>query len=105
MPDRLTDLIRHDGMVTATFEDAHGFFATVSITREDVAKLVRELAPETRFGSGMQPDTVLVSAAGAWLVRNKGYSADIIMALSDWQRIWTAESFGWDRRSVETVTF
>ena len=98
--DKLETAVTHDGAVTATFRDSKDFTATVTISREDLAKLVRTIEGgnvRSRCSTFMQPDTELVAAAGAFLVREMGYSSTL--AMSEWERIWTAEAHGWKRRS------
>jgi cell division protein FtsI/penicillin-binding protein 2 len=108
MADKLTTALPLGrDAVSATFEDSNGFFADVVISREDLAKLVRAIeggSLRSRFSTFMEPDTTLKTAAGAYLLRN-GYTRDTVIAMADWQRIWTAEASGWDRASVETVNF
>lgn len=97
MADKMTAVMRHAEEVSATFQDAQGFFATVTISREDLAKLVQRLGPDTRFGSGMEPDTDDVIRAGSYLLHHAGYQRQSIINMSAWARIWTAEAHGWTR--------
>lgn len=98
--DKLETAVTHDGTVTATFRDSKDFTATVTISREDLAKLVRAMEGgriRSRFASAMLPDTDVIAAAGAYLIREIGWTRQGVIELDDWTRIWTAEANGWSR--------
>jgi hypothetical protein len=88
------------GQVTFTDRDSQGFTATVSLSREELAKLVQAMdggVIRSRFSSFMEPDTDMVSRAGAYLRREHGFQLGTVITMSDWERIWTAEALGWKR--------
>lgn len=104
---KLTSMERTtENTVTATFRDVNfSATTTIIINREDLAKLVRVLAPDSRFGTGMEPDTNMVDAASAYLGVVVGYPAMLVQSMSMWQRVWSAEAGGWDRRAWEVADF
>ena len=98
--DKLETALPLNGAVAATFRDSNGFTASVTISREDLAKLVRTIEGgriRSRFTSAMLPDTDVIAAAGAYLIRQIGWTRQAVIDMDDWTRIWTAEANGWSR--------